>query len=175
MQDAIRLGLGEGECPSQKTSAWDAGSEATGVSSVISKGTEPLRLQRLSQAPPNSSHETSRVQGKLVHDRNNLSLFSAESASFDYARNYFEYEEGREEPVVKGRLKASSSFWESIIHANPEVLSIILEGYKLPFYSTPPTANFSNNKSAFEHAEFVTTTILDLVGKGLVKEVRYCA
>ena len=53
-----------------------------------------------------------------------------------YMQNYFEYEQGRSEPFVRGRLKSAIDFW-NFIDANPEVLQVISSGYKLPFLSTP--------------------------------------
>ena len=39
---------------------------------------------------------------------------------------------------MKGRLRASVDFWRGI-DAGHEVLSVIMEGYKLPFIETPPS------------------------------------
>ncbi|XP_041466113.1 uncharacterized protein LOC121416719 [Lytechinus variegatus] len=54
-----------------------------------------------------------------------------------YLRNYYEYEQGNSEPLVKGRLKASVKFWKSI-DAPQFVIDVIEQGYKLPFLHTPP-------------------------------------
>ena len=58
---------------------------------------------------------------------------------------------------VKGRLKANVQFWEKI-DAPP--FHYQLEGYKIPFYVTSPTAAFNNNRSALQHSEFVQSSIL---------------
>ena len=84
-----------------------------------------------------------------------------------YLQNFYEYEQGREEPILKGRLKASVDFWRGI-DAGHEVLSVITEGYKLPFIEIPPTACFKNNKSAINHSDFVLEAIEDLIAKNLV-------
>ena len=54
-----------------------------------------------------------------------------------YLNNFFEYEQGQANPIVKDRMSASYEFWKSI-EANPEVLEVIEYGYKLPFITTPP-------------------------------------
>ena len=70
---------------------------------------------------------------------------------------------------VKGRLKACVQFWESI-SAPPFVLSVIREGYKIPFLHTPPRAFFPNNKSSHEHSQFVASAITELLLVGSVLE-----
>ena len=50
--------------------------------------------------------------------------------------------QGAQVVKVKGRLKACVQFWESI-SAPQFVLSVIREGYKIPFLHTPPRAFFS--------------------------------
>ena len=45
---------------------------------------------------------------------------------------------------MKGRLRANVQFWESI-GASHFVLSVIREGYKIPFYYTPTSVFLSNN------------------------------
>ena len=51
-------------------------------------------------------------------------------------RGYEDYLEGSESVIVKGRLRVNVEFWESI-GASQFILSIIKEGYKIPFYYTP--------------------------------------
>ena len=84
-----------------------------------------------------------------------------------YIDNYYDYEQGNDEPIVKGRLKAAIDFWRSI-GSNPVVLDILYNGYKLPFLSTPGPKMHKNNKSALEHSVFVSEAISDLLEKGLV-------
>ena len=64
-----------------------------------------------------------------------------------YFDDYFDYELGTNEPIVKGRLRSCTEFWRKI-DANPEVLDIIQFGYKLPFIESPPSLFSKNNKSA---------------------------
>ena len=51
-------------------------------------------------------------------------------------RSYEDYLEGSESVIVKGRLIVNVDFWESI-GASQFILSVIKEGYKIPFYYTP--------------------------------------
>ena len=73
-------------------------------------------------------------------------------------------------PRVKGRLREHVSYWESV-GANPTILDILREGYKIPFYSIPPQSFSPNNSSAFKHSEFVCSSIRELLETGRVKEV----
>ena len=86
-----------------------------------------------------------------------------------YFDNYFDYELGTNEPIVKGRLRSCIEFWRKI-DANPEVLDIIQFGYKLPFIESPPCLFSKNNKSALLHSDFVSEAISDLITKNLVIE-----
>ncbi|XP_072025653.1 uncharacterized protein [Amphiura filiformis] len=88
----------------------------------------------------------------------------------DWQKNFYEYEQGSSEPIIKGRLRSSIDFWRSI-QANDFVLSIIQNGYKLPLITTPPVIVLKNNKSALDNSDFVYEAINDLVKKGLVLQV----
>ena len=68
---------------------------------------------------------------------------------------------------MKGRLRADVQFWESI-GASHFVLSVIREGYKIPFYYTPTSVFLPNNKSALHNANFVLGAITELLKVGLV-------
>ena len=72
-------------------------------------------------------------------------------------------------PLVKGRLHTAQKFWASI-NANPDVLDIIIQGYKLPLLQTPPTAKFKNNNSALNQSEFVLSAIEELKANKLIIE-----
>ena len=63
-------------------------------------------------------------------DRNQLDVYD----SLFYLANFHEYEKGISEPIyiLRGRLKFSVEFW-SAIGAESEVISVIKNGYKLPF------------------------------------------
>ncbi len=104
--------------------------------------------------------------GNLIDETN------AELQRYDaqfYKDNYFEYEQGTAEPIVKGRLKNSIEFWRRI-NAPEFVLDIIQHGYKLPFLESPPRAYFPNNKSALSNKNFVADAVLELLDKGLITE-----
>ena len=71
---------------------------------------------------------------------------------------------------VKGRLKENIFFWEEI-GASSWVLSILRDGYALPFISEPEPKIFQDNVSALRNKKFVTNEILDLLSSGRVREV----
>ena len=73
-------------------------------------------------------------------------------------------------PDVKGRLKENVSFWEEI-GASSSVISILREGYALPFISEPEPKIFQNNVSALRNKEFVTNEVLNLLSSGRVREM----
>lgn len=66
-------------------------------------------------------------------------------------------------PIVKGRLKKNISFRKNI-GTNETIQNVILEGYKIPFVTTPNSAYF-NNKSAFENRLFVDEAVNELLNK----------
>ena len=68
---------------------------------------------------------------------------------------------------VKGNLKLNIAFWDHI-GASRFVRDIILDGYKIPFIFTPPSAQFSNNRSAIQYNDFVEQAISDLLAAGSV-------
>ena len=71
---------------------------------------------------------------------------------------------------VKGRLKANLQYWQSI-GCNETILSVIRDGYVIPFLTTPPNKIFSNNKSAMNNSEFVNDAVLELLKTDRIKEV----
>ena len=81
--------------------------------------------------------------------------------------DFYEYEQGDCDILVRGRLKNCISFWRNI-GASDFVLNTIQVGYKIPFMSTPEPAFMKNNRSALLHADFVSEAINDLVRRGLV-------
>ena len=68
---------------------------------------------------------------------------------------------------MKGGLRVNVQFWESI-GASLFVLSVIREGYKIPFYYTPTSVFLPNNKSALHNADFVLGAITELLRVGSV-------
>ncbi len=64
--------------------------------------------------------------------------------------------------TVKGNLKRHIKFWQSI-GTSPFILSIIDNGYKIPFNTIPSKSVQRNNRSALQYAEFVDQAISDLI------------
>ena len=73
---------------------------------------------------------------------------------------------------VKGRLKNHLGFWQRI-KANRWVVSIISDGYALPFLELPPRHEMTNHKSAFEEEAFVSGQIMELLSAGCVIETNH--
>ena len=94
---------------------------------------------------------------------------------FDHDRfteDYFEYEHGQKDIIVKNRLRKPIDFWRDI-GANQYILDSILYGYKIPFYSLPPRSVSNNNQSALNESVFVREAISDLLDKGLIQKCDY--
>ena len=68
---------------------------------------------------------------------------------------------------VKGNLKNNVVFWSSI-GAPDFILSIIENGYRLPFISFPAAVKLRNNNSSQVHVDFVDKAILELLNSDLV-------
>ena len=83
----------------------------------------------------------------------------------------FEVESGRS-LSVKGNLRTHIDFWKSI-GAPDFILSIIGNGYQLPFASSPEPVKLKNNNSARLNADFVDQAICELVLSGRVREVSH--
>ena len=72
---------------------------------------------------------------------------------------------------VKGQLNAHLHFWEETVKAPEFVLNVIRHCYSLPFMSVPESRFFSNQKSAFEHCDFVTESVEELKAHGCIRQV----
>ena len=68
------------------------------------------------------------------------------------------------------RLKKNISCWKKA-GADQYILSVIDNGYKIPFKETPDSFHAKNNKSARDNPDFVTKEIKNLVSKQCVSEV----
>ena len=73
---------------------------------------------------------------------------------------------------IKGNLRRNVEYWEKTLKASPFILSIIQQGYKIPFRYLPPSFEMKNNKSAKEHSEFVESSILELIVNKRIYEVK---
>jgi hypothetical protein len=106
----------------------------------------------------------------------NLSFFreinNYPNCGLEHDHNIFEYEQDVSPPVLKGRLRARCSFWESI-NTNSFVLDIIKHGYRIPFINTPVRVCLANNKSALEHRVFVEAAISELLRNLAAVEVPF--
>ena len=62
---------------------------------------------------------------------------------------------------VKGRLHKCIDFWRDELCAPPWKVSVITQGYILPFMSVPPPYSRPNQPSAFAESEFVDSAIAE--------------
>ena len=60
---------------------------------------------------------------------------------------------------IAWRLYAARQFWQNVLHAPPSVLSVIEDGYRLPFYREPQPFSARNSRTTEQYSEFVTTEI----------------
>ena len=67
-----------------------------------------------------------------------------------------------------GRLRERIDFWRSI-GASSFVLSVIRQGYFLPFTSIPPVSFASNHASTKKNASFVSHAIKELLDCGSIR------
>ena len=91
-------------------------------------------------------------------------------AQVDQFTQNYELESGHSFRVFKGNLKNNLVFWRSI-GAPDIILSIIENGYRLPFISLPLAVKLRNNKSARIHADFVDQAVLELFNSDRVRMV----
>ena len=71
---------------------------------------------------------------------------------------------------VKGNLKRNVNFWRSI-GASSFILSVVNDGYCLPFETLPPSTVLRNNMSALKHKDFVNSAIEELLNSSRLSEV----
>jgi hypothetical protein len=83
---------------------------------------------------------------------------------------FYEYEIGKTNINVKGRLKNSAHFWQKI-GTSDFILDMIYEGYTIPLLHEPKSVFLNNNKSANVHTICVENAISELISDGLVREV----
>ena len=78
-------------------------------------------------------------------------------------------------PIVKnkGNLKLNVAFWEHL-GASRFVRDTIVDGYEIPFIYTPPSAHFTNNRSAILYGDFVAQAISDVIGS-VARFCPYCS
>jgi hypothetical protein len=96
----------------------------------------------------------------------------------DFIYNYVQFQLGKEDPIIFGRIRAHATFWESL-NAPDWLMDVIKTGVKIPFSSQPPRIILPNNKSAVESGmvAWVRTTLKEYLAFGFVQEVSeipYC-
>ena len=107
------------------------------------------------QAPPLLPTNSDQVLNRLGKDEYSklivdLCSFSGVEEKILLECSYADYLEGCDSVIVKGRLRVNVSFWETI-GASQFILSVIREGYKIPFYYTPTSVHLQNNYSALSY------------------------
>ena len=106
-----------------------------------------------SQQPENEQPGTSTVGERVGND------FLKDEYDFSrFTHDFYEYEQGQKNILVKDRLKKHLSFWRDI-GSNEFVLDVIQNGYKIPLYSMPDRTFCKNNRSALLEPEFVSEAI----------------
>ena len=128
-----------------KTAVLPSGQEVTVTSPTI---TTPYQypLPTTSQQEFSQASQLSSIEEDLAQVEENVEKFEVDSGL---------------SLSVKGNLRANIEFWKSI-GAPYFILSIIENGYKLPFASSPEPVKLRNNKSARFHADFVDQAIHEL-------------
>ena len=111
------------------------------------------------------------VTDGTVFDTSLPNVGDSSSEPFLFKNQLTERSEGDIGVCVKGRLHSSLSFWVETLKAPAPIISIIKQGYILPFVSVPEEKFFNNQRSAFEHHSFVSSAISDLLRDGCVKQV----
>lgn len=140
----------------------------------------PARTSR--EVSSSNDNKNNSLPSSVVHDADDPSSWTikdeylprtfSNSFTFDSERftdNFFIYEEGLKEIIVKDRLNRHIDFWEKI-GASEFILDTIRHGYKIPFYSVPQRNMLPNNQSALKESEFVKSAISDLLDRGLVEK-----
>ena len=146
--------------------------EATGVL-VVGDFTKDLDPQASGSKEQSTHHSGSNPVNQSSHDK--AGVFEDIIKVDDMFSPTHELESGTSDPgstplSVKGRLKSHVQFWERI-NTPPFIIECIREGYKIPFYLPPQTAEFKNNSSALKHSDFVQSSILELLSSGRVCRV----
>jgi len=96
--------------------------------------------------PPTNSDQVLNRLGKHEYSNLIVDLCTLSEESDLLERSYADYLEGCDSVIVKGMLRINASFWGGSIGASQFILSVIREGYKIPFYYTPTPVHLQNNK-----------------------------
>ena len=74
------------------------------------------------------------------------------------------------EATVRGRLKLCIDFWRSL-ESSQFILSVISQGYKIPFFELPTPFGKANNASALSNSSFVSKAVNELLHANLIEEI----
>ena len=100
--------------------------------------------------------------GGIIHEQDQDSF----KDEYFLTNNFYEYEQGQVDIIVKDRSKSNIEFWRDI-GANSYILDTIENGYVIPFHSTPVSICCKNNRLALQHKTFVLEAISDLEKRAL--------
>ena len=100
-------------------------------------------------------------------DNLDLSEDSDDDIKADYISPDCKSNNNTEITNIKDRLASHLPFWKPVGVGN-FILQVIEKGYALPFISEPKPSVFSNNRSARDNKEFVTSDILKLLELGCI-------
>ena len=124
----------------------------------------PGSYQPLATILSQESPTTSQPQANNLNRNNEDVLVQVDQ----FTQNY-ELESGHS-LRVKGNLKNNLVFWRSK-SAPDSILSIIENGYRLPFISFTAAVKLRNSKSARIHVDFVDQAVLELLNSDLFRMV----
>ncbi|CAC5396382.1 unnamed protein product [Mytilus coruscus] len=159
-EGASRLGMEVSRMPRNSTLENLNGDHA---STVGRTNTGELTVPSKTTRQQHHTKETSFVKDEYNFDISSLDNEYAQNFTHDY----YEYEQDGTDIIVKGRLKENIRFWINI-GAYDYIIDTIRDGYKIPFYSIPPSTYLHNNLSALKNSDFVHTAIQDLLHRGLI-------
>ena len=152
------------------TSALTAISEDTGLirqpalfstrQEVVSLTLAPV--QRPQSQPPS---DLANVLARLGPDK--YSDFNFDLGHISLDSSFTEYFVGCNQVIVKGRLKANISFWQSI-GASKFILDTLSFGYKIHFSREPTSVFLTNNSSALGESDFLESAIQELPSVGSI-------
>ena len=76
----------------------------------------------------------------------------------------------RQAVSVKGKLSQSVEFWRDTLKANNYVLSVISNGYVLPFKEEPPHKVFRNHNVCSKYSKFIDESVQELLVNDCVQQ-----
>ena len=121
-------------------------------------------------ANPDTSTETQAAEEDQAESLNNEELLQVHYDLLDDDKYELDSKNlGSMNPIqnVKGNLRKHIQFWREI-GTSKFILTVIEEGYKLPFKTIPVAAVLKNNNSAKCHQQFVQEAIAELALTGWV-------